>query len=150
MVGGVLGRSYGAIGGSTDRSLAAWRGPSLLPWRNSERERQVQPKSSVNTSAYSTAIIGSYCGIFCSKPLDTYQSSHRLSARLRDQDYSPKLHRVFYIPRTFTRSPWSFLSLLQGSTTLPLVRAPIITPKLEWQQLLPSRPLRRSGLRRSR
>ena len=126
-----------------------WGGPSLLPWRNSERERQVQPKAPYNISAYSTAIIGSYCRIFCSKPLDTYRLSHRLSARLRDQHYSPQLQRVFYNPHPFTRSLGSFSSLLQGSTTLPLVRAPTITPKLEWQQLLPLRPLRRSSLRRS-
>lgn len=66
-----------AFNGSQFSGLVPCRGPStlepsLLPWRNSERERQVQPKSSgqhLCLQYYPTAIIGSYCGNFHSEAI---------------------------------------------------------------------------------
>ena len=111
-------------------------------------------KSSVDTSAYSTtvltAIIGSYCVIIYSEAIGHVPiQSPTILLRL-EINITPTSFTESFTPRVhFTRSPLSFISLLQGSTTLPLVRAPRITPKLEWQQLLPSRALRRSVLRRN-
>ncbi len=98
---------------STDRSLAAWRGPlnprTLAAALAELRTRTASSaKSSVNTSAYTLQ----YCDyriLLWNLLLGSHWTRTNLvtdySTRLRDQDSSPQLHRIFYIPRAFTRSP---------------------------------------------
>ena len=89
MIGGALGGSYGGYWRSTDRSLAAWRGPSNpqtlkrsrccpggTPNANGKFKQRLRQLLLLTVLVLRLSDLT--VDFLIRKPLDTYQSSHRL------------------------------------------------------------------------